>query len=160
MEKKADISELAVATWRLEKWLEKLNSDRKMAARSSLRLIKKYLADSEVEIKDPTGAKFDPGLALEVVNNEAEEVDENQLKIIETIIPYVYQRGNLIQRAKVIIGINDKNEMKENIEDNSDDKIDKPIQNNITRDDKNADKEFVTINEKDIERVMNYAKNI
>ncbi len=158
MTKKADVSELAVATWRLEKWLEKLDSDRKMAARSSLRLIKKYLDDSEVVVKDPIGAKFDPGLALEVVNNEANEADENQLIIIETIIPYVYQSGKLIQHAKVIIGINKNNEPKEIIKDKNDSKNDKT--NSMISDDIKTDDCGVTINEKDIERVMNYAKNI
>ena len=39
----ADIRELATATWRLEKWLDNLNAERKMAAKSALRNIKKYI---------------------------------------------------------------------------------------------------------------------
>ena len=43
MSDKADIKELAVAAWRLEKWLDNLVVDRKMAAKSALRSIKKYI---------------------------------------------------------------------------------------------------------------------
>lgn len=104
MSEKADIKELAVAAWRLEKWLDNLNADRKMAAKSALRSIKKYISASGVEVKDPLGSKFDPGLAVEVVNNEAEEAPEEELIIVETLAPYVYQNGELIQHARVIIG--------------------------------------------------------
>lgn len=100
----ADIRELATATWRLEKWLDNLNAERKMAAKSALRNIKKYISACNVEVKDPLGSKFDPGLAVEVVNNESPEIPEEELIIIETIAPYVYQDGELIQYARVIIG--------------------------------------------------------
>ena len=100
----ADIRELATATWRLEKWLDNLNAERKMAAKSALRNIKKYISACNVEVKDPLGSKFDPGLAVEVVNNESPEIPEEELIIIETLAPYVYQDGELIQYARVIIG--------------------------------------------------------
>lgn len=104
MAEKADIKELAVAAWRLEKWLDNLNADRKMAAKSALRSIKKYIAACGVEVNDPVGSKFDPGLAVEVINNEAVDVPENELIITETLAPYVYQNGELIQHARIIIG--------------------------------------------------------
>ena len=115
-----DIRELATATWRLEKWLDNLNAERKMAAKSALRNIKKYISGCNVEVKDPLGSKFDPGLAVEVVNNESPETPDEELIIIETLAPYVYQDGELIQYARVIIGIEIKeakqnNEIKEEI---------------------------------------------
>lgn len=121
MSDKADIKELAVAAWCLEKWLDNLVADRKMAAKSALRSIKKYISASGVEVKDPLGSKFDPGLAVEVVNNEDEDADENELIIVETLAPYVYQNGELVQHARVIIGTAVK-EAKTNtgvVEDNS-----------------------------------------
>lgn len=104
MAEKADIRELATAAWRLEKWLESLQTERKMAGKSALRSIQKYLAACGVEIRDPVGARFDPGLAVEVVNNEAEGAPEASLVITQTLTPYVYQNGELIQHARVIIG--------------------------------------------------------
>ena len=112
MPEKADIKELAVAAWRLEKWLENLQADRKMAAKSALRTIKRYIALNGVEIKDPIGARFDPGLAIEVVNNEAEGAPEDSLIITETLTPYIYQDGKLLQHARVIIGTNCENAAK------------------------------------------------
>lgn len=100
----ADIRELATAAWRLEKWLDNLNAERKMAAKSALRSIKKYIAACNVEVKDPIGSKFDPGLAVEVVNNEAPEIAEEDLIIVETLAPYIYVEGELAQYARVIIG--------------------------------------------------------
>lgn len=113
MAEKADIIELAVAAWRLEKWLDNLNADRKMAAKSALRNIKKYISACGIEVKDPIGAMFDPGLAIEVVNNESEEAPEETLIITETLSPYIYHEGKLVQHARVIIGTTVK-QMKEN----------------------------------------------
>lgn len=161
MSDKADIKELAVAAWRLEKWLDNLVADRKMAAKSALRSIKKYISVSGVEVKDPLGSKFDPGLAVEVVNNEDEDADENELIIVETLAPYVYQNGELVQHARVIIGTAVK-EAKANtgvVEDNSM-KADAPAvaetPQSITE--TSVADEEVTIGTDEIERMMAYAK--
>lgn len=165
MSDKADIKELAVAAWRLEKWLDNLNADRKMAAKSALRSIKKYITASGVEVKDPVGSKFDPGLAVEVVNNEAENVPEDELIIIETLAPYVYQDGELVQHARVIIGsdvkeakVNNGN-VEEPVSDTNsgefpkvDDNSDKSVQ------DSSDDSGDIKIGADDIERIMAYAK--
>lgn len=101
---KPNIAELAVAAWRFERWLDNLNAERKMAAQKSLREIKKFLDASDIEIVDPLGWKFDPGLAVEVVNNEAEDVNEEELIIIQTNSPIVKQGGAVIQYGKIILG--------------------------------------------------------
>ena len=100
-----NIAELAVATWRLERWLDNLNAERKMAAKKSLREIKKFLDASDVEVVDPLGWKFDPGLAVEVVNNEADDVNEEELIIIQTSSPIVKQNRAVIQYGKIILGM-------------------------------------------------------
>lgn len=181
MSEKADIKELAVAAWRLEKWLNNLNADRKMAAKSALRSIKKYISASGVEVKDPLGSKFDPGLAVEVVNSEAEEAPEEELIIVETLAPYVYQDGELIQYARVIIGTAVKEAKANNatvddptvadasettvVPENENGTIDLPAEPVPAETDKismetsaaKAEDE-VKIDESDIERMMAYAK--
>lgn len=176
MTEKADIKELAIATWRLERWLDNLNSDRKMAAKSALRIIKRYLAASDVEVIDPIGSVFDPGLAVEVVNNEADGLDESNLIIIETLAPYVYQNGELISHARVIIGntvkeakanndISDVTMTSTEPESSSEEKHNKvksdadliETREAIITDLKDANGE-PTINAEDIERMMKYAK--
>lgn len=165
MSDKADIKELAVAAWRLEKWLDNLVADRKMAAKSALRSIKKYISASGVEVKDPLGSKFDPGLAVEVVNNEDEDADENELIIVETLAPYVYQNGELVQHARVIIGTAVK-EAKTNtgvVEDNSV-KTEAPAVAETAAETLQSIKETsvadeeVAIGTDEIERMMAYAK--
>ena len=47
----ADITEIAVAAWRLEKWLDNVNVERKMAEKSSLRAIKKYLSENGINVR-------------------------------------------------------------------------------------------------------------
>ena len=165
MSDKADIKELAVAAWRLEKWLDNLVADRKMAAKGALSSIKKYISASGVEVKDPLGSKFDPGLAVEVVNNEDEDADENELIIVETLAPYVYQNGELVQHAHVIIGTAVK-EAKTNtgvVEDNSV-KTEAPAVAETAAETPQSIKETsvadeeVAIGTDEIERMMAYAK--
>lgn len=100
----ADITEIAVASWRLEKWLDNVNVERKMAAKSALRAIKKYLSENNIEIIDLTGAKFDVGLAITVVNNESDETDEDKLVISEMVKPIIKENGAVIQYGQVILG--------------------------------------------------------
>ena len=111
----SDITEIAVASWRLEKWLDNVNVERKMAAKSALRAIKKYLSENNIEIIDLTGAKFDVGLAITVVNNESEETDEDKLVISEMVKPIIKENGSVIQYGQVILG----------------DEVKKPKENNV-----------------------------
>lgn len=167
MSGEADIRELAVAAWRLEKWLDNLKADRKMAAKSALRSIKKYIAESGVEIKDPVGSKFDPGLAVEVVNNEAEDAPEEELIIIETLSPYIYLKGELIQHARVIIGAtvkaaHSKNAIICNDTQTETESTMEPLQRYVSETKPSTDDEpeskDININPDDIERMMAYAK--
>jgi LysM repeat protein len=100
----ADITEIAVAAWRLEKWLDNVNVERKMAAKSALRAIKKYLSENSIEVIDLTGSKFDVGLAVSVVNNESDETDEDKLIISEMVKPIIKENGAVIQYGQVILG--------------------------------------------------------
>lgn len=111
----ADITEIAVAAWRLEKWLDNVNVERKMAAKSALRAIKKYLSENNIEVIDLTGSKFDVGLAVSVVNNESDETDEDKLIISEMVKPIIKENGAVIQYGQVILG----------------DEVKKPKENNV-----------------------------
>ena len=113
------------------------------------------------------GSKFDPGLAIEVVNNEAPETPEEDLIIIETLAPYVYQNSELIQHARVIIGTLVKEAKKSNeiveetvqvatIEQPASEAESKPSEedNSVVV----PDEENIAIRKDDIERMMEYAK--
>ena len=115
----ADMTEIAVASWRLEKWLDYVNVERKMAAKSALRAIKKYLSENNIEVIDLTGSKFDVGLAITVVNNESDETDEDKLIISEMVKPIIKENGAVIQYGQVILG----DEVKKQKENNAVEKI-------------------------------------
>ncbi len=106
--------ELATAAWRLEKWLNNLKSERKMAAKSALRIIKKFLEENEIEIEDLTGRKFDVGLAISVINNESNQKTEDNLVISEMIKPIIKEKGTIVQYGQVIVGdkLKEMNSMK------------------------------------------------
>lgn len=111
----ADIKELAISYWRMNKWLINANVERKMAASSALRSIKKYLDANGVEVLDLTGQKFDSGLAVDVINNDIPEGanDENAL-ISEMIKPIIMQNGSVIQFGQVSVGLTVKKQAKNN----------------------------------------------
>lgn len=104
MANESSIAKLAVAAWRLERWLDNINVERKMAAKSALRSIKKYLQQNEIEVVDLTGSQFDVGLAVSVVNNESDETDEDKLIIREMVKPIIKEKGAVIQYGQVILG--------------------------------------------------------
>ena len=110
-----DIKELAVSYWRMDKWLKNVNVERKMAATSSLRAIKRFLDSNDVAIMDLTGEKFDAGLAVDVVNNDVPNgADESKVIISEMIRPVVIQNGEVIQLGQVSIGLSVKETLQNN----------------------------------------------
>ena len=60
----SNIKEVAIAYWRLQKWIASVDVDRKIAAESSLRTLKDFLKENDVEVIDLTGKQYDPGLSV------------------------------------------------------------------------------------------------
>jgi len=100
----SEIKEVAIATWRLEKWLSSSNADKKMPAKSAIRAINSYLKDNKVEVQDLTGSHFDSGLNVDVINNETPDASDDELIISEMVKPIVLQDGSVISRGSVILG--------------------------------------------------------
>ena len=96
------ISEVAVAWWRIDKWLENTDVERKMAVKSSLRTIKSFLHDNDIEVIDLTGQVYENGLAVEVLNDIDSIPDENAI-IKEMISPIILQSGSVIEFGKVFL---------------------------------------------------------
>lgn len=99
-----DLKDLAISYWRLEKWVASAPVDKKLAATSSLRNIKKFLDDSKVVIVDPVGQPYDAGMAVDVVRNNMDEDDDTTPIISETVKPIVMQNDSVIMFGQVIIG--------------------------------------------------------
>lgn len=99
------IIDLAVAYWRLEKWVANAPVEKKMAANSSLRTMKRFLDANGIEIRDLTGQAFDYGMNLKVIHSDMPENDPTAKPIIsEMIKPMVLQNGSVVSAGEVVIG--------------------------------------------------------
>ena len=99
------IIDLAVAYWRLEKWVANAPVEKKMAANSSLRTMKRFLDANGIEIRDLTGQAFDYGMNLKVIHSDMPENDPAAKPIIsEMIKPMVLQNGSVVSAGEVVIG--------------------------------------------------------
>lgn len=102
-----NIKEAAVAFWRLQKWVSSVDVDRKIAAESSLRTLKDFLKENEVDVIDLTGKLYDPGLSVEVMYFEDEDTEsENIPTIVEMMRPIILQNGNVVEFGQVVIAKN------------------------------------------------------
>ena len=110
----SDNIDIAIATWRLEKWLKTVEVERKAGAESALRILKNYLEEHNVEIIDMNGETFDSGLAVRVINNEYEGVSKENLVIQEMIKPVILENGAVRQFGQVIVGKMDSEDQGEN----------------------------------------------
>lgn len=129
-----DIKELAISCWRMEKWLNNTNVERKMAANSALRTIKRYLEGNKIEVLDLVGQHFDSGLAVDVINNDVPEgTDDSKIIISETIKPIIMQEGAVIQFGQVSIGIAVKPVASNEEKDNVDNDAKNSYQNDMSR---------------------------
>ena len=102
----AHLAEWAVHVWRIRQALQ-LSGEHtegwgKRAYRHVERLID-ALEAGELSIVEHTGKRFDPGMFVEVVSSEPMQgVAVRTVK--DTIRPAVYFRGQLIQRAQIVVG--------------------------------------------------------
>ena len=107
-----NIGEVALAYWRLSKWVNGVNTERKTAATSSLRLLSNYLKENNIEIKDYVGQQYDVGMAFDVVGKDSEDdKQEEDLIISETLTPLILQNGEVIRFGQVTLGSEVKNNM-------------------------------------------------
>ena len=103
----SNIKEVAIAYWRLQKWIASVDVDRKIAAESSLRTLKDFLKENDVEVRDLTGKQYDPGLSVEVLFFEDEDADsENIPTIVEMTQPIIIQNSSVIEFGQVVIAKN------------------------------------------------------
>jgi hypothetical protein len=99
-----DLKELAIAYWRLKKWVDNNDIPHKMAVESALRSFEHYLSDCEVEILDLAGQMFDPGLAVEIIYCENDEpLYESKFIISEMVTPTIMHCEKLLHIGQVVI---------------------------------------------------------
>ncbi len=139
----ADIKELAISYWRMEKWLNNTNVERKMAASSALRTVKRYLDSNNIEVLDLLGQHFDSGLAVDVINNDVPEgTDDSKVIITEMLKPIIMQDGAVVQFGQVSIGLTVK----------------KPSENNTTTAKQDNNEQYIKDMTSEILELSKYVK--
>ncbi len=97
-----DIVDLAIAYWRLKRWLDKVEVEKKVSPYSSLRKIEKYLNEQGVELIGYDGQKYDIGLPVSVAD-EDDFCDCDDAIIDQTIEPVVVFEKRIVHYGKVIL---------------------------------------------------------
>ena len=99
-----NVKDIATAYWRLQKWVSSVRVERKLAAESSLRALKDFLSENEIEVIDLTGELYDPGLSVEIIHSENKGASNgDKLTIIEMIRPIILHKGSVIEFGQVVI---------------------------------------------------------
>lgn len=97
------MADLAVECWRLERWLresERPNPHAQLAARR----LRKFLEERELSTLDFAGRRYEPGLAVEVldvVKGVGEEAGAETVD--ETVAPVVLWRGRVVRHGQVVL---------------------------------------------------------
>ena len=98
--------DLSIAFWRLEQKLNKRASniadEEEKSVSSSLNRIRRYLEIHDIEVQDHTGKMFNEGLNVDVLSF-VKENNINSSIIKETVEPTVLLKGQLVQKAKVVV---------------------------------------------------------
>jgi len=107
----AEIIDFASSVWSIQNKFEKINTEESLlgktrAITSNINKILNILEIKGIEIIDFTNKKYNEGLNVDILSYEKNsEILEPYIK--ETIVPSVIFKGNIIQKAKVIVETNE-----------------------------------------------------
>lgn len=98
--------ELAIESWRLEHWLAGLPPEKVASKlRHIARRLQKFLTERELAALDLTGQKYEPGMAVEVLEVVPDEHARTQEKlIVEMVAPLILWRGRVVRHGQVVVG--------------------------------------------------------
>lgn len=99
----ADMIELAIAYWRLSKWIDECDSSRKLPAQSSLRIISEFLCSQGISITDMTGTKYDPGFCIEIIHIEKPDLRTDTPLITEMLCPIIMKNGTVVRTGQAVL---------------------------------------------------------
>jgi hypothetical protein len=98
--------ELAIESWRLEHWLAGLPPEKVASKlRHIARRLQKFLTERELAALDLTGQKYEPGMAVEVLEVLADEsLHEHEKLIAEMVAPIILWRGRVVRHGQIVLG--------------------------------------------------------
>ena len=99
------LEDVALAYWRLKKWVDSINATRKNAAISSLRLLERFMDENKIEIIDYLGQQYDVGMAVDVIGKDVEDnTPEDKLIISEMLTPLILINGEVLKFGQAMLG--------------------------------------------------------
>lgn len=98
-----DFVELANSYYRLLRWVETADVEKKNTALRSLDRMKRFLEESNVEIIDLTAQPFSEGWAVKVMKID-DTVPENELVFTKMVKPIIQINGEVVQEGEVYAG--------------------------------------------------------
>ena len=101
------ISLLSVEIWRLEKRIDKTKKDVgiDITIIDQIQRIKDVFKKQNIEIIEHTNTDNSDGLSVKVLHyEEIDDLPEGKERIIETVKPSIYFKGNIISNGEVIVG--------------------------------------------------------
>jgi hypothetical protein len=98
--------ELAIESWRLEHWLAGLPPEKAGSKlRHIARRLQKFLNERELAALDLTGQKYEPGMAVEVLEVLTDENSRAGEKlIVEMVAPIILWRGRVVRHGQIVVG--------------------------------------------------------
>lgn len=99
----AALADVAVEWWRLDRWSQAQDEGR-LVARHVARRLGRFLDEQRVEVLDLTGKPYEAGLAVEVLESQADAaVPAGQEVVGETVSPIVLRKGAVVRHGQVVI---------------------------------------------------------
>ena len=99
------VSLLSIELWRLEKRIDKAKENIDNSIVDQFQRIKDVLVKQEIEICDYTDADYNDGMSVKVLHvEEVNDLPLGKMKIIETVKPSIYCKGQVISHGEVIVG--------------------------------------------------------
>ncbi|HLL14450.1 MAG TPA: hypothetical protein VK388_05275 [Pyrinomonadaceae bacterium] len=101
----ASLIELAIESWRLDSWLAKAPPEKVASKlRHIARRLQKFLSERELSALDLTGARYEPGMSVEVLEAlEDDRLGERESLIDEMIEPIILWRGRVVKHGRVVV---------------------------------------------------------
>lgn len=106
------VSSLAIEIWRLEKRIEKIRdlimqkTDKNTnSVLDQLQRVKDIFKRQEIEVHDHMDEGYNDGMSVKALHVEVvDNLPSGEMRIIETVKPSVYFKGQIISHGEVIVG--------------------------------------------------------
>ena len=99
------ISSLSIELWRLKKRFDSAKNNIDSSVIDQFQRIKDILGKQEIEICEHTDADYNDGMSIKVLHvEEVDNLPPGKMKIIETVKPSIYYKGQVISHGEVIVG--------------------------------------------------------